>query len=214
MENTVVILLLSLIVIMMSFYVYETERKLLNMGEKLLKQKVISNKAERKLLHMEEKLLKQEVISDTAERKLLNMEEILREQEFISNTAGSVEFTASIYKTYHVDPNQILKFETVWVNIGDGYDPESGVFTAPKSGLYMVSNTINAALNGLIRCNLWKNDVQNIGSLGTLHEAGTLNILMMIRKGDRIYIKSDKHGYHAKLFSNHMSTFSAVLIND
>lgn len=42
MENTVGILLLSIIGIMVSFYVYETERKLLHMEEKLLKREVLS----------------------------------------------------------------------------------------------------------------------------------------------------------------------------
>lgn len=129
---------------------------------------------------------------------------------YIFNFIGSVAFTASIHDTYHVDQDQILKFKTVWVNISNGYDPESGVFTAPKSGLYLVSKTIYAALYARIRCNLLKNDFPSVGTSGAWHAAGTWNILMIIRKGDRLYIRCSNHG---KLLDD-TSTFSAVVIKD
>ncbi|XP_076090025.1 uncharacterized protein LOC143062064 [Mytilus galloprovincialis] len=35
--------------------------------------------------------------------------------------------------------NDVVKFEDVRINRGDGYNPSTGVFTAPKSGLYQIS---------------------------------------------------------------------------
>ncbi|CAC5386617.1 unnamed protein product [Mytilus coruscus] len=160
-----------------------------------------------KLLNMEKKINKEEVISNTVERELLLQKvEKLVKQAVILNTAGSVAFTASLSEFYVVDSNEIIKFDKVWMNIGDGYDPESGVFTAPETGLYMVSSTMRMD-NGL-KCCLSKNDIKKVG----LHGTGTLNTMMMLQNGDRIYIKNYGDGYHARLFGYHLSMFSAFLI--
>ncbi len=38
--------------------------------------------------------------------------------------------------------NAVVKFEDVRVNRGQGYNPSTGVFTAPRKGLYHVSSLI------------------------------------------------------------------------
>ncbi|VDI50519.1 Hypothetical predicted protein [Mytilus galloprovincialis] len=105
---------------------------------------------------MEKKINKEEVIPNIVER--LRMVEKLVKEALILNTAGSVAFSASLSDDSHVDADEVIKFDTVWVNIGNGYDPDSGVFTAPKSGLYLISNTIRASANQNDVCILKTNE--------------------------------------------------------
>lgn len=41
-----------------------------------------------------------------------------------------------------------LKFDTVFINIGNGYDSHTGVFTAPVAGLYIFSLTAMSTNRG------------------------------------------------------------------
>lgn len=120
--------------------------------------------------------------------------------------------TASLSNNYQVYADEIIKFDKVWVNIGDGYDPESGVFTAPKSGLYLVSNTIRSYGKDFQQC-LWLNDKSTVFSARSSSSFGTLNILMMIQKGDRICIKSFED-FKKVIYGHSFSMFSAFLINN
>lgn len=120
-------------------------------------------------------------------------------------------FSALLSDDSHVDAYEVIKFDTVWVNIGNGYDPDSGVFTAPKSGLYLISNTIRASGEDDQHCILWVNDESTIFSAGSSSSSGTLNILMMIHKGDRICITSFAYSKQ-KIYGDSFSMFSAFLI--
>lgn len=48
-----------------------------------------------------------------------------------------IAFHAYLKSTLHnVTPNTTITFESVHLNKGDGYDPASGIFTAPEDGVY------------------------------------------------------------------------------
>lgn len=52
-------------------------------------------------------------------------------------------FTASLsVHTLLTRRDEIVKFDRVILNRGAGYNPRTGVFTAPSSGLYQISATI------------------------------------------------------------------------
>jgi hypothetical protein len=46
--------------------------------------------------------------------------------------------------------NDVVTFDDVRVNRGQGYNPSTGVFTAPRKGLYHFSCVIAAAKAGLM----------------------------------------------------------------
>ena len=49
-----------------------------------------------------------------------------------------VAFIAHFHKdvSLNIGTNSTIKFDTVVTNLGQGYDPDTGLFTAPFSGLY------------------------------------------------------------------------------
>ena len=49
----------------------------------------------------------------------------------------SIYFNASRDKEYDRGGEEILKYDRVTMNAGDGLNPESGVFTCPVGGTYM-----------------------------------------------------------------------------
>ena len=52
----------------------------------------------------------------------------------------------------------MVKFEDVRVNRGQGYNPSTGVFTAPRKGLYHISCLILGNSGHVVTYQLNKND--------------------------------------------------------
>lgn len=61
---------------------------------------------------------------------------------------------------------EILKFDSVNLNIGEGYDSTTGYFTVPKAGIYFVSCTIRSIENKHISAYLWKNNKKLVLAYG------------------------------------------------
>jgi hypothetical protein len=51
-------------------------------------------------------------------------------------------FSASRSKSKSLGPGEIILFDHIWTNVGNGYNLNTGKFTAPKGGLYQISGTI------------------------------------------------------------------------
>jgi hypothetical protein len=75
--------------------------------------------------------------------------------------------------------NSVIKFEDVRVNRGQGYNPSTGVFTAPRKGLYHVSCLILGYSRHSVTYQLNKNDALFTAGYSTKgeHTASTLKIL-------------------------------------
>ena len=76
-------------------------------------------------------------------------------------------------------------------NIGGHYSPNTGVFTVPRPGLYMLSATVRSYSGKHLHCALWVNDVMHERVFGTNNTTGSLNTVLQLEKGDRVYIKKD-----------------------
>jgi hypothetical protein len=99
-------------------------------------------------------------------------------------------FSASRSKSQSLGPGEILLFDKVWTNIGNGYNPNTGKFTAPQSGLYQISGTVMSAIGKTLHAFLFKNDKQTVSAYaGTGHNTGTVNIVLKLQKGDTVYLK-------------------------
>lgn len=46
-------------------------------------------------------------------------------------------FTLTLDVNLTVAPEEIIKFDYIMYNEGQGYDPETGYFTAPVGGMYL-----------------------------------------------------------------------------
>ncbi|CAC5406969.1 C1QL [Mytilus coruscus] len=122
-------------------------------------------------------------------------------------------FTASMRTDSTLHSNEIIKFDQVWLNMGNGYNPTTGVFTVPRNGLYFVSSTVMSTVRHNLHCLLWKNNQITLGLFRLNYSSGTLHSAMPLKKGKIIYIKHDR-GAEETMLGRHYSMFSAYLINE
>jgi hypothetical protein len=87
--------------------------------------------------------------------------------------------------------SEIIKFDSVRTNIGGHYSPNTGVFTVPRPGLYMLSATVRSAGGKHLHCGLWVNDMMHERVFGTNYTTGSLNTVLQLNERDRVYIKKD-----------------------
>ena len=81
-------------------------------------------------------------------------------------------------------------FDHVWTNIGNGYNPNTGKFTAPKSGHYQISGTVMSSHGKYLHVHLFKNDKQTVSFYaGSGNATGTVNFVLKLQKGETVYMK-------------------------
>ena len=109
----------------------------------------------------------------------------------------------------------MIKFEDVRVNRGQGYNPSTGVFTAPRKGLYHVSCLILGASGHVVHYQLNKNDaVYTYGYLAKEGQtASTISSLVEMNKGDRVFMKHRSSGSE-QIIGIHHSTFSGYFLQE
>ncbi|VDI74765.1 complement C1q tumor necrosis factor-related protein 6 [Mytilus galloprovincialis] len=124
-------------------------------------------------------------------------------------------FAASLTDPKTLGAGQIVKFNKVWTNINNDYHPSTGVYTAPIAGVYQFACTVMTPYSKTLRVFLWKNNTQTVaiypGDSG--HNMGTLNMILELKKGDKVYIRQGRGEkyIHSQSTSN-FSMFSGYLI--
>lgn len=85
----------------------------------------------------------------------------------------------------------IYKFDDVRTNIGNVYDPSTGVFTAPEKGIYQISCVISGYSKTDVYYQVMRNDTKF--AYGTTNKGNwdsSTNVwIMELVKGDRVYIQ-------------------------
>ncbi|XP_071171117.1 heavy metal-binding protein HIP-like [Mytilus edulis] len=117
-------------------------------------------------------------------------------------------FAASLTDPKTLGVGQIIKFNKVWTNINKDYHASTGVYTAPIAGVYQFSCSVMTPYSKTLRVFLWKNDTKTVAIYpgNTGHNMGTLNMVLELRKGDKVYIKQG--GGEKDIHSNSNSNFS------
>ncbi|WAQ93969.1 hypothetical protein MAR_006440 [Mya arenaria] len=83
---------------------------------------------------------------------LSEMENIKQRLDLLEGRQGSVPvvlFRAKTIPDYQIRPtqNQIFRFTDVMANVGNGYDPATGIFTSPTTGTYLITVQFCFSLN-------------------------------------------------------------------
>ncbi|XP_052105931.1 complement C1q-like protein 3 [Mytilus californianus] len=123
-------------------------------------------------------------------------------------------FTASLSYTKNINDKEIVKFEKVWTNNGNHYDPNTGIFIASREGLYHVSTTVMSVEGKTVYANIWQNETRTVGLYpGTGYSEATANIVLHLKKGDKLTVRGGDSN-HSYLYSSegHYIMFSAYLI--
>ncbi|XP_047429504.1 complement C1q tumor necrosis factor-related protein 3-like [Mugil cephalus] len=105
-----------------------------------------------------------------------------------------------------------LVFRRVTTNIGNAYDPDTGVFTVPVRGLYYLSFTGVVGNSGSLNAALLKNDqvMFAIFNTGGKHSSATNSMTLELQEGDRVWITMWHQ--HSIFDQSRLSTFSGFLV--
>ena len=106
-------------------------------------------------------------------------------------------------------------FDKVWTNVGNSYNPNTGKFTASKSGLYQISGTVMSSAGKSLAVYLFKNDKQTVSlHTGSGYDTGTVNIVLKLQKGETVYMKNHNATHTIYSDSNVYCVFSGFLISE
>ncbi|CAC5370165.1 C1QL [Mytilus coruscus] len=141
---------------------------------------------------------------------LINVMVKVKCQQSVSQPSLQPAFFATLTKTVSLGTNAVLKLDRIVTNIGNGYDPNSGVFTVGKSGLYEFAASFISNGDNWLELNLMKNNEFIVkGHSGKAHgTTGSLQAVLQVKKGDRMYLRNPRsygslHGDSYAMFSGH-----------
>ncbi|XP_033728708.1 complement C1q-like protein 3 isoform X1 [Pecten maximus] len=102
-----------------------------------------------------------------------------------------VAFAVGLTHTTTGNSGETVRYDKIFTNLGGGYDQNTGVFTAPKSGIYKFefhaydANTDNA---------MWLELVKNTELLVSLagfnsHSSAGNSVIVFAGKGERVFVQ-------------------------
>ncbi|VDH94465.1 Hypothetical predicted protein [Mytilus galloprovincialis] len=109
--------------------------------------------------------------------------------------------------------DDVFKFDEVTTNIGQNYNPSTGVFTAPKEGVYQMSCVMVASGSNHVHYWLYRNEERfsyGYTSATANANSNTQNWILELKKGDRVFIQhrgsliETVHGTRHSYFSGHL----------
>ena len=111
---------------------------------------------------------------------------------------------------------EIVKFDKVWTNNKNCYNPTTGVFTAPKTGLYQVSATVMSSSSKALYAHLWQNENRLVAFYAAAgYNEATANTLLNLKKNDRLYLKVKGGSYAIHNHKDYQySMFSGYLLSE
>ncbi|CAC5365378.1 unnamed protein product [Mytilus coruscus] len=136
-----------------------------------------------------------------------------KDYEALKEKRTIVAFSAYTTKQQTITSNTNVKFEKVWTNIGNGYDPSTGIFTAPRQGGYHISAVVISLSSNTLHLHVKHNNEYTAGSLlsGVGVKTGTFDVVFTLQKGDKVSVGS-KGSYTVYSDSNTYTTFSGHII--
>nr|XP_022291258.1 uncharacterized protein LOC111102700 isoform X2 [Crassostrea virginica] len=129
-----------------------------------------------------------------------------------------IGFTAGITSSSSSWNSGTLVFPVVITNVGNGYNPTDGVFTAPMAGVYVFFVNVQSHGTQNIRVDIVLNGATKVramaystGGHGYI-EAGPNLAVLSLQTGDRVWIKHNSgQGYYTES-AGPITTFSGFLI--
>ncbi|XP_048758194.2 caprin-2-like, partial [Ostrea edulis] len=136
----------------------------------------------------------------------------------IRSTNGTIAFSA--FMSTNLSPGHLrtLIFDAIFTNEGSGYNHHMGVFTAPRSGLFVFTWTIRAnggsyfntqlLVNGIIHGSIYTHDYYYANS-----NSGTA--VVYVAEGAAVYVRTGPTGNSGSIISSYdgYTTFSGWTID-
>ncbi|XP_068198121.1 complement C1q-like protein 2 [Antennarius striatus] len=153
---------------------------------------------------------------DLVKQLMTRVENLEREHE--EREKSHVAFSASLniaeqWNTYGpFVADATLVFRRVTTNIGEAYDPSTGIFTAPRKGLYYIRYTTCVGDSGSLNTALTKNGEVMFAVFDTRgsHGSGSNGMTLVLEQGDQLSITLWRE---KSIFDqSRLSTFSGFLL--
>jgi hypothetical protein len=111
------------------------------------------------------------------------------------STGGVVAFHAALkYSLRNVPANTILKFEEVLLNKGNGYNPKTGIFTAPTNGIYSFEWTFITKRGSTVYIEAAVNDARMattcVKEEASVHTSASGHLLYELKAGDKVWLRT------------------------
>ncbi|CAG2192690.1 C1QL [Mytilus edulis] len=104
----------------------------------------------------------------------------------------AVAFSAYRSRSQTLSYGSIVVFDGVWTNVGNGYEPSTGIFTALYPGLYHLTAVVVSSSGNSLMLYLRHNGSRLTRSYqtGDGYKTGTFDVVLNLQKGDKVYIDS------------------------
>ncbi|XP_052709153.1 uncharacterized protein LOC128183949 [Crassostrea angulata] len=127
-----------------------------------------------------------------------------------------IGFTATVSSSSSTWNSGTLVFPVVITNVANGYNPSTGVFTAPTAGEYVFFVNVQSYSTNSIYTDVVLNGATKVRTMaystgnGDYYDAGPNLAVLTLQKGDRVWVKH----YSGKGYSDgsHITTFSGFLL--
>ncbi|XP_062372722.1 complement C1q-like protein 4 [Sardina pilchardus] len=157
----------------------------------------------RELGAMQEKMRAMEARLEASEDKAATMESELQEngreiEQLKTGAAGKVSFSAFIGGHGHIGPYDVsttIEYKNVLTNIGNGYNPATGIFLAPVRGIYYFYFCYHAGQQKGTAIILYKNSeliastAHNGQENSSANENGSNGVALQLEVGDQVYVQ-------------------------
>ncbi|XP_062581915.1 complement C1q tumor necrosis factor-related protein 6-like [Saccostrea cucullata] len=130
-----------------------------------------------------------------------------------NDTLPAIGFSVKLSRNVELGAGQTLKYDKLITNEGNGYNPWSGHFTAPRKGLYLFSCTIMAMEYKYIHIEIMQNGIHISTLYSTSAEQSSQTVVLVLNKGDTVWTRQAWSGRH---LHDHVgyNIFTGVLISE
>ncbi|XP_050991728.1 cerebellin 10 isoform X3 [Labeo rohita] len=185
--------------------------------EKQMEQLRTENRAQAKKLEetkikMDELIKENEAQAKKLDDTKIKMDELIKEND-VSKVAFSVSLSSS--NGPHSRPRTLI-YKHIFLNTGDAYNSNTGIFTAPMKGVYafkVFSKTYGSQDDKGVSAGLFRNS-QHVISTYVHQKSGFIGssngVSLLLEKGDKIYVILYRtfsifdNEYHHSTFSGHL----------
>jgi hypothetical protein len=106
-----------------------------------------------------------------------------------------VAFHAALLSNLHNVPvNTILKYQDVLLNKGNGYDPNTGIFTAPTDGVYSFEWTFITSKGSTVYMEAVVNGVRKsitcVYTEASRHTSASGHLLYELKAGHKVWLRT------------------------
>ena len=136
---------------------------------------------------------------------------------FFLDVSTKIGFTASVSSTSSSWTGNTLIFPNVITNVGNGYNPSDGVFTAPRAGVYVFFVNVQSYNTQAIYVDIVLNGATKVRTMAETssidhYDAGPNLAVLSLQTGDRVWIKRYAGSGYYTYSDGPVTTFSGFLI--